>query len=124
MNEGEDHWADPKVRDAISIRDSGDLDRAVAELRGVIEEAPDCVFAMLVLGGILWDQQKLDDALDCFESASNLNPTLEMASQGVFHIRLEKGDRRGAFEEVARFLKVADSQEYQRLIYDLRHSKA
>ena len=123
VDDVKEHWADSKVREAIATRDGGDLERAATALRAVVLEAPDCVFAMLVLGDILWDQEKLDEALRCFESASQVAPTLEMASQGIFHIRLKKGDKHGAFQEIARFLKIADSQEYQRLLYELKHSK-
>ena len=123
MSEVEQHWADKLVDEAIDLRDAGRVSEAVEMLKDVITRAPNRELAFLVLGGILWDEERREDALRCFQSAVKLNPVLEMASQGVFHVLMEMNEVERAFDEVRRFLALADSQDYRRIIFDLAHSR-
>lgn len=118
-----EHWADSRVDKAIRLRQSGRLEEAVEALREIICDAPDCGSAYLILGSIHWDENRLLEALACFRESVRLLPRLEAASLPLFHVLLELGRTNEAFEEVTRFLSVSESQEYRRLIWELKHGE-
>lgn len=105
---------------AIVARNDGRLEEAVSILESIVSNVPGNAVAQTVLGGIYWDQERSVDALRCFTCAIEANPTLEMASLPIFHIYMEMDEVDKAFAEMRRFLSLAESQEYQRLIYEFK----
>jgi len=111
-----------QVDEAIALRNAGDVNGAREILAGILSATKKCPSAYVVLGGIQWDAGESDNALASFRAATRLDPTMEMASLPLFHILMEIGLVDEAFSEARRFLAVADSQEYSRLIWELNHT--
>jgi hypothetical protein len=64
------------------------------------------------------------DFLDAvsFRPATEKAPTSEGASLGLFHTLLEAGRSDEAFNAMRRFLSLAESPEYRRLLLEIRQA--
>lgn len=111
--------ADEKFKEAISHRDAGELG-AARDILADLAMSPDATAAVFaVLGSIHWDLGDLSSAIRCFQDAAQIAPTAEVVSVGLFHTLFEAGRHEEAFDEMRRFLSIADSEEYQQLLADI-----
>jgi tetratricopeptide (TPR) repeat protein len=102
-----------KLGIAIDLKNQkryGEAAHALEELR---ETYPQSASVHGLLGHALWEQNELEKAVQAFRRAVKLSPESELASLGLFHTLMETGNRRGAFQEMDRFRRVADSAEYK-----------
>lgn len=111
-----DRQADRKVDEAVRLRDKGRERDALAKLAAIVEDHPNSSYAYVVMGGLYWDRDQIERAIECFRHATRISPELEKASLALFHLLYEAGDRDGAFGEMRRFLSKRESAEYRQLI--------
>lgn len=71
------------------------------------------------LGRAFFEAERWREAAAAFRQASILSPGSELASLGLFHSLWSTGAELEAFEEMRRFLMVAESDEYATLLHDL-----
>lgn len=115
----EDTSADQLVDEAIKLRDRGRESEALEILVEIVQEHPDSYAAHVILGGLHWDREDLEEARRCFAKAVSIRPDLEMASLGLFHTSYKLGDKRAAIAEMQRFVSISDSAEYRELAEEL-----
>lgn len=106
---------------AIELRDSGRLSEAVEKLNDILSMSPTRRAPILgTLGHIHFRMKTLDKALECYKEAVDLSPTSELASLGLFHTLWNMGLVWDAYAEAKRFLSMRDSEEYFRMIEEMR----
>ena len=110
----------PEFDEAVKAKESGDLFRARQILLQLHRSDPGSTAILAVLGHTCFKLNLLDEALEFFRKATLLTPHSEAASLGLFH-SLWKADRTDeAFDEMRRFLSEYESEEYTRLLADLK----
>lgn len=109
--------------EALKLRDSGQIEAAIEKLEEILNENRRSDAAMFgTLGNIYWKSKDFPNASKCFRKAVKLSPQSELASLGLFHTLWDMGRERDAFEEAKRFLSIRDSEEYFKLVEELRES--
>lgn len=104
---------------AIQHRQRGEHKEAIELLNSLMERTPSYY---AVLGDSYWELGLYPEAIRSFKKAIELAPESEASSLGLFHCLWETGDVDGAFDEMRRFLSLADSAEYRRLLSDINRS--
>jgi predicted Zn-dependent protease len=109
-----------RFEQAVRYRDQGCLDEASRLLEELAEQNPEDPVVALLLAGIFFDVQRFGDARALFAKIVHLKPKSELASRGLFHSlwKLERHDE--AFDEMRRFLAIADSEDYRQLLNDMK----
>jgi len=105
---------------AIRLKRLGRTEQARRVLEQLQREHPESPAVLGYLGGVYFDDGDLEQATDCFRKTTELSPTSELASLGLFHSLWARKKRQAALAEMGRFLAVADSREYRTLIRELR----
>jgi len=107
--------------EAVELRDKGDLDSSIEKLKEILHQNERVNAAVLgYLGNIYWDLGDLESARKCYKRSTQLNPGSELASLGYFHTLWDMGKFRRAVAEARRFLSKRDSEEYFRMIEEMR----
>jgi predicted Zn-dependent protease len=101
------------LNQALALKNQKRYAEAAQILEGLRERHPQSASAHAIFGDVLWEQNKVAEAIPAFQKAVELAPTSELASLGLFHTLLESGDKQRAIAEMNRFLSVADSKEYK-----------
>jgi len=109
---------------ALALRDAGDRQGAEALLNRLAEEDPEDLDVLIVLGGVLSHQEKWAEAAGIFQRLLAARPANEPASLGLFLSLWHLERRRDAIGEMERFLSIAESNEYERLLKDLERAVA
>lgn len=104
---------------AAKLRDRGDLETAKNILLELSMRDPNSPAILAVLGDVYWDMGALEEAVSAFRHATDLRPTLEAVSLGLFHCLWKLGRREEALEEVKRFQSISDSQDYRKIIEEI-----
>jgi len=108
-------------KEAIELRDIGNLEGASKLLLSMMKMYPDVPAIYLVSGGIYKNLEQLDEAVSCFRKAVQLEPKSELASLGVFHCLWQKEEYDDALHEMRRFLEAGGkSKDYDDIIQELR----
>jgi predicted Zn-dependent protease len=113
-----------KFNRAIKLRDSGALEEAYNVLLELDREKPSDFPVLLIMGHVCWELERLDEASQLFKSATILAPKSELASLGLFHMLFKSGKTDDAFEEMKRFVSISYSEEYERLLEEMKNSEA
>lgn len=108
-----------RFEQAVRHRDQSRLNEANRLLEELVEQDPEDPAAALVLAGIYFDMQKFDAARELFARIVQLQPRSELASRGLFHSLWKLGHHDEAFDEMRRFLAIADSEDYRKLLEDM-----
>ncbi len=117
MNEKE---YDKKIREALDSRDGGKTQECLSNLVQIFEEIPATdIKALVVVGSLLREGNESSKALYCFDKAISEDPNSSRASLGLFHSlwRLERYDE--AFDELERFLSIAESEAHFMLLKEM-----
>jgi Flp pilus assembly protein TadD len=93
-------------REATTMFDDGQIDRAVETMKRAIAADPGNAESYDRLGYMLLRKDQPDDALLAFNAALKLKPTLRTAKNGVGLGLLKKGDLKGAEEELMTALSL------------------
>lgn len=104
---------------ALALRSHGDHEEASSVLERLISEDAANVDALFLLGASLFSLKRYEEGADAFQKVLANRPKNEPASLGLFHSLWNLGMRREAYQEMRRFLAIADSQEYECLIADI-----
>lgn len=104
----------------LSSLELGDLEGAEAQLRAAIgasaDQPPLRANALNNLGKVLWEQERLEDALRCYEQAADLTPRSLPALANLGHTALKMGllsEARAGFDRAYR-LKPSAALQIQR----------
>lgn len=80
---------------------AGELDTARSQIESAIEDNPDFAYGHLLLGNVLFREQKLPEAIECYEQALEINPRLVPAPMMiglVYRAQEEPESAQNAFE--------------------------
>jgi len=82
---------------ANQLRKAGDADVAIRVLRDLVADFPKQAAAYLIIGDILWDEDRLPAAAEACRIATKRFPKLEIASLGLFHTLWRQSKTGAAF---------------------------
>jgi predicted Zn-dependent protease len=119
LNPKEKEKIRPEVEKALEMWHEGELERALETLVPLTKLYPDYPAVFGALGGIYHSKGDHLKAAECFRRVVQLSPTRELPSLGLFHSLLELGHVEEALSEMKRFLSVASSKEYERLMTEV-----
>lgn len=108
-----------RFSEAVTLKEQGELGPArkiLLELTEMDSKSP-AIFA--VLGDVCWDMKDHEAAVIFFKHATELSPTLEAVSLGLFHCLWKLDRRNEATEEVMRFQSVSDSKDYGEIVREI-----
>lgn len=108
-----------KFAEAMALKRDGQLSNAATIIERLVDSNPKSAKLKCALAGVYWDMEDLEPATRQFRQAVELAPTLELASLGLFHCLWEQGDQDAAFDEMRRFMAVATSDDYVRIVEEL-----
>jgi predicted Zn-dependent protease len=108
-----------RFEDALRIRDEGRLVEADEILSELEAENPEDPAIALIRAGVLFKLDKFKEAAELFGGILHSRLTTELASRGLFHALWKLGRYDEAFEEMKRFLAIADSEGYREFLDDI-----
>lgn len=98
---------------------TGDFQTAIEQFKVLIAKYPKNGLLHAVLANNYWHLGDLDTAEVEFRTAVELYPKNEHCSLSFFHLLWEKGKETEGFNEMRRFLSIAESDEYKQLVKDM-----
>jgi len=101
---------------AMDKKRGGEFVAAQAILVPLVAERPDNAKLRAALGDAFWKGEDLINAIEQFKFAVNLNPSWELISRSLFHCLWDAGKREEAMAEMSRYLAIADSIEYRKIL--------
>lgn len=104
---------------ALQCCTRGELNAARAELESLATRNVENAQVIGMLGVVLKGLGRIDEAAQYLRHTVHLAPRSERASIGLFHCEVRLGRVDSAFEEMRRFLKIRDSEEYRRLVDEI-----
>jgi predicted Zn-dependent protease len=108
------------IRQAVELDEQNDAAFATQILRDLVAEFPRVAIAHGYLGWILSRGGRHREAIECCRAAVQLAPTSERVSVLLFRVLWSAGESELAFDEMRRFVAIADSEEYARIIQELQ----
>jgi tetratricopeptide (TPR) repeat protein len=98
----------PMIRSNLgsALRDTGQLDAAIAEYRAAIRLKPDLAEVHANLGAALNDQGKVDEALAAYREAIRLNPNLAETHSNLGIALRKKGELNAAIAEYREAIRL------------------
>ena len=88
--------ADALLKEASSLYNEGNMDKALTTVKEAIAISPEYPEAYDQLGFVLLKKGQLDDAINAFNSALKINPRFRTSKTGIGLALLKKGDTSGA----------------------------
>ncbi len=101
---------------ALALRDEGNIQDAIAILKGLTERYPEDAASFGMLGGIYYEIGEFGEAIRHFKETTSLSPRSELASRGLFHSLLEAGRNDEAKMELQRYIDLTSSEEFRTLL--------
>jgi predicted Zn-dependent protease len=95
------------------------LPGALEILKDLASSRPDSAMINATLANTLKGAGDIAPAIDHFLKAVKLAPTSELYSLGLFHILWAQGRRDEAFDEMRRFMAIADSIDYRAIVAEI-----
>jgi tetratricopeptide (TPR) repeat protein len=120
MSIGKNQIRDELMERAVALRNLGRYQDAVALLQPRAEILRRWAPAAGLLATLYFDLSDYANSARWFARAVKLAPHSERASLGLFHSLWELGQRDRAFGEMKRFLTSTESDEYSRILHDLK----
>ncbi len=105
--------------EASEHANSGNFEAASKLLEQLLKEYSDSSLVSASLANAYWNLERLDDAVTYYKLSISLSPDFEQASLGLFHCLWDQGEKDEAFEEIKRFMLIADSEEYRKIIDEI-----
>jgi Flp pilus assembly protein TadD len=100
----------------------GDIQGVVKTMRELVQCEPMSGLFAAVLANALKSLGETDEAERYFRNAVALSPKSEKISLGLFHCLWGQEKRDEALEEMRRFMKLADSGEYESILESILKS--
>lgn len=110
----------PEFKRAVALWRAGEDDAAKKLLERLVEEHPDSGAVYRTLAGIQYTHDEYRKALPNAEAAVRLAPDSEGASVLLFHCLNRCRYMERAFAEITRFRSRCHSDEYDRLLCEVR----
>jgi len=99
------------VHRAVALRELGDFEAALALLRNALDGDRRCAAAWFHLGDLLMEIGRIDEGVDCLESAAALAETVPEAHAGLGGALLRRKDFSGAARQLE--MALAQDPEYR-----------
>jgi tetratricopeptide (TPR) repeat protein len=103
----------------VKLKESGDLIGAKTLLLNLVSKHHEEGWLYWYLGHIYWRLGDLELAVNTFKRATAMAPQSERASLGLFHCLWQQGKTEEAMDEVARFMAIADSEDYREILAEI-----
>ena len=98
---------------------ANDLPGTLEILKDLASGRPDSAMINATLANTLKGAGDIAPAIEHFLKAVKLAPTSELYSLGLFHILWAQGRRDEAFDEMRRFMAIADSIDYRAIVAEM-----
>lgn len=105
-----------KFSKAQELSKRGDVLGVLNIMKDLVEANPRSAVFSAVLANTYWDIGELDTAEKEFRKAVQLAPESEKISLGLFHCLWDQKKKDAAFEEMKRFMVIADSEGYRTIV--------
>jgi predicted Zn-dependent protease len=110
---------DVTLRTVTEHANTGSFEQALALAMPLLDSHPNDARVLGVSAGVLWRAGRLEEAVGLFARAASASPKSELASLGLFHCLWGLNRPEEAKAEVARFLSIASSREYDLLLEEM-----
>lgn len=97
-----------QLNQARQLLENGDKEQAHDALLNILQSDPHNKSALLIIGGYYFDEKKLPEAEMIFEQLILLEPGTGQFSIALFNVLWKQNRLDEAFEEIRRFMSVAD----------------
>ena len=125
MNRNWKSEIEPDFNEALRLfHEEGRAKEALEILSRIAELHPNFPAVFGVMGGIYKLTGDLRNAARYFRRVIELNPKSELASRGLFMSLYRVGRKDEAWAEARRFLSIAESKEYVRMIHEINTAHA
>ncbi len=111
------------LTEAKNQKRQGESSAAMDLLKDLADMYPTEKVVFILLGHLYWEEDDLIHAQCYFQKATELDPSLEVASLGLYHTLWSSGLREEALEEMKRFIQISRSDEYDSLLQAFRECK-
>ncbi|MFB3826425.1 MAG: tetratricopeptide repeat protein [Bryobacteraceae bacterium] len=108
--------SDARGLEASLLLDRGDVSRAIAELQGVVNQAPENFVARFNLGRAHMARGEFEQARQQYTRAIELRPDYILARLALAQLQVARGEFEGALKSVAEILKIDTNNTHARLI--------
>ncbi len=108
-----------KLEPLIALFRQGKKAQAKRGLVALARQHPRSAPVLGYLAGVYFQTDDLENAAEYFRRTTELSPTSELASVGLFHSLWGLGMKQVALDEMRRFLSISESSEYDLLLHDL-----
>jgi Tfp pilus assembly protein PilF len=105
---------------AVKYLSDGREEEALVLFEEIINKWPEVAPAHLQLGIIYRERGHIQAAILAFKNAVKHAPKWELASLNLFHILNKNGQGKSAFDELRRYLAVAESRDYREILEGLK----
>jgi len=97
--------------EAVRLRDASEVEAAVERLFEFVAREPSHARARAILGSLLRDFRRYDEAAEQFRRGVELRPKNWLLSSGLFHTMLALGRAAEAVTEARRYVAVVESDD-------------
>jgi len=118
---GPNRQIDQQANEAIAAWQSGDSDKAIAELQTLVTVAPGDDRLTFLLGAYLWNAGRASDAVSYLRNAAESQPESERVARVLFHALWESGDTEAAAEHLREFLAVNKVEDLEVVLRDVEN---
>ena len=101
---------------------NSDFEDSLIPLQKLVKIDSSCAIYHGMLGNILWELNRLEEAETTLNIAINLSPESEPISTNLFHVLWEQDKNDLAFEEIKRFTKLTGSNTYDEIIQEINNA--
>ncbi len=107
---------DEKIEKVLDLKKQGMYEDALREAENLIGKYPEIGSVYGLAASIYFELDRFEEAARKYKKATELSPKSEMASLGLFHSLWQIGSNDAAFEEMKRYMSIAESEEYNELL--------
>lgn len=111
-----------KFAKAKELSEKGDILGMLEVMKDLVKSNPESAVFRAVLANAYWSVGELETAEKEFRDAVQLAPESEKVSLGLFHCLWDQNKKDEAFEEMKRFMTIADSEDYRAIVKEINES--
>ncbi len=107
---------DKKIKEILKKKEAGQYQEALMDAENLSTEYPDVASVFGLAASMYFEADQFDKAAEKYKKATEISPKSEAASLGLFHSlwQMDKNDQ--AFDEMKRYMSIAQSDEYNELL--------
>ena len=107
---------DKKIEKVLELKKQDKYKDALCEAENLTEKYPEIGSVYGLAASIYFELDRFEEAAQKYRKATEISPKSEMASLGLFHSLWQIGSNDAAFEEMKRYMSIAESEEYNELL--------